>query len=182
MAETPRILIDACVLFARIPRRLVLNAAEAGLLAPFWSVRVLEEWRIATARKGGDEVEARSLAMAMNTRWPDAVLAPQPDLEHQLDLPDMGDAHVIAAAAGRVPEILTFNIRDFPRRTIAGLGLVARHPDEFLWQLASDHPREMIAIVAPIAAEHGAETGDDVRKLLKRALLPRFGKALAAEW
>ncbi|MBY8975577.1 PIN domain-containing protein [Rhodobacteraceae bacterium NNCM2] len=183
MAEKPpKVLIDTCVLFARIPRGIALNAAEAGLLTPFWSDRILEEWRIAATRKGGDEREIAGVTRALRARWPEASLPPATDLEAQLHLPDQGDAHVVAVAAGRVDAILTFNIRDFPRRILGGFGLEARHPDEFFWLLQSHAPEVMREIIGPIAAEHGAESGDAVRKLLKRSLLPRLGKAVAAEW
>ncbi|MEM1276325.1 MAG: PIN domain-containing protein [Pseudomonadota bacterium] len=175
-----RVLIDTCVLFARVPRGLVLGAAEHGLIAPFWSLRILEEWRRSALRQGGDPDEVAQTIARMQTRWPDAALPIDADLEASLALPDPGDAHVVAAAAGRVEAVLTFNIRDFPARVLAGQGLVAHHPDGFLWQLQSEHPALFESLVTPIAAEHSAETPRAVRNLLKRALLPRLGKAIEA--
>lgn len=177
----PRVVIDACVLFARIPRGIVLNAAEQGLVAPFWSERILEEWRRSAARKPGGE-EAAAIARAMNARWPEALLPADPEREQAIHLPDPADAHVAAIAVEKAETILTFNMRDFPRRTLAGLGLEPQHPDGFYWLLYSRAPEVMREIIRTIAAEHGAETGDDVRKLLKRSLLPRLGKAVAADW
>ncbi|MEM8843238.1 MAG: PIN domain-containing protein, partial [Pseudomonadota bacterium] len=175
------LVIDACVLFARIPRGIALNAAEAGLVTPFWSARILEEWRRSAARKPGGEAAAL-IAGAMNARWPQAMLPADPAREAAIHLPDPADAHVAAVAAGHAQAILTFNIRDFPRRTLAGLGLEALHPDGLYWLLYSQAPGVMGAILREIAAEHGAATGDEVRRLLKRSLLPRLGKAVAADW
>jgi hypothetical protein len=48
--DPPRALLDACVLYPDILRRLLLGAADAGLFVPVWSERVLDEWSRAAAR------------------------------------------------------------------------------------------------------------------------------------
>ncbi|MEM9044644.1 MAG: PIN domain-containing protein [Pseudomonadota bacterium] len=176
----PSVMIDTCVLFARIPRGLTLGAAEHGLIKPHWSARILEEWRRSTVKQGGDGLEVENLVSRMNERWPDALLPSNPALEDLISLPDPGDAHVVAAAAGKVATVLTFNIRDFPTRALAGQGLEARHPDEFLWLLQSERPEIFSDLAARIATEHGAESPRAIRNLLKRSLLPRLGKAIEA--
>ncbi|MEM7670457.1 MAG: PIN domain-containing protein [Pseudomonadota bacterium] len=182
MSDLPLpLLIDACVLFPRIPRGLTLMAAEAGLIRPYWSERILEEWRLSALRRGGDDREARRIIDRMTGRWPDALLEPDRAVELSVHLPDPGDAHVVATAVGRVPEILTFNLRDFPKRTLAGLGLAARHPDEVFWFLQSVAPGPMTASVRSLAEELGADDPADIRRLLKRSLLPRLGKAVEAD-
>lgn len=183
MTELPlRLMVDACVLFPRIPRGLVLNAAEAGLIFPLWSPRILEEWRRSALKRGGRDADVGAIIAAMNTRWPEASVPPDPGIEDVIRLPDGADAHVVAAAAGNAPAILTFNMRDFPRRVLAGHGLVARHPDEVFWYLFSVAPAPFGALVRALTTEQGAHGPDATRKLLKRALLPRLGKAVAAEW
>ena len=64
-----RIVIDACVLYPTVMREVVLGAAEAGLFAPRWSARILEEWARA-ARKIGPEGEtiARGEIAAVQAR------------------------------------------------------------------------------------------------------------------
>ncbi|MEM8793047.1 MAG: PIN domain-containing protein [Pseudomonadota bacterium] len=180
MSTIPRVMLDACVLFPRIPRALILGAAEQGRVEPLWSARILEEWRRSALKRGGDAAEVAAAIDRMQARWPDAECPAAPDIEAQLHLPDPGDAHVVAAAAGRAEIILTFNIRDFPRRVLAGQGLEARHPDEFLWLLQSEDPKLFEALVLPLGRDHGADSPRAVRNMLKRALLPRLGKAVEA--
>ena len=174
----PAVFLDACVLFPPLVRRIVLGAAAAGLFRAFWSPRVLDEWQIAAARRGGAGVEDAVIAAraAMARDFPDALLAPDAADEAALDLPDPADAHVVAAARG-TDLILTFNLRDFPRRALAGMGLEARHPDSFLWELWSHAPEPVEAAVRAALDAEGVEW-ERCRAALKRARLPRLGKAL----
>jgi hypothetical protein len=94
-------------------------------------------------------------------------------------LPDPADAHVLAAAAGGGAEVLlTFNLRDFPARRLAALGLAPRHPDGFLWELLSADPGGAMRRAVRAALDGRTTAGD--RAALKRARLPRLGKAFAA--
>ncbi|MEM7190923.1 MAG: PIN domain-containing protein [Pseudomonadota bacterium] len=176
----PRVFIDACVLFPGLVREIVLTSAR-DRFSPVWSQRVLDEWRLAVARKQGAEAENSVLraSEAMAKAFPDAVLPPQPVLEQQIALPDPADAHVVAAASGRTDIVLTFNLRDFPRRVLAGHNLTARDPDGFLWEIFSDDPGAMSVVIGAVLAEMRI-SHDDGRKALKRARLPRLGKAWEA--
>lgn len=177
-----RVFLDACVLYPPLVRALVLGVAEAGLFAPLWSARVLDEWRIAVASKGGLAAEGEAIAAqaAMEAAFPDARVEP-PDGGAPARLPDPADAHVLAAAvAGGAEVLLTFNLRDFPRRALAGQGLEARHPDGFLWELLSAHPDRAGPAIEAVLARAGIAQGR-ARPALKRAGLPRLGKAWTAD-
>lgn len=158
------------MLFAPVLRDLVLGLADAGLFQPLWSEGVAAEWLHVSAEPGAADRLAR-----MAARWPEG-LAPAgaPEL---LDLPDAADRHVLAAAiAGRAEVLLTANLRDFPRRALAHHGIRAEAPDAFvmaLW-LADRGPVE-----AQVARVWPGLAGDDLRRAMKRATLPRLGKALA---
>ena len=176
MAEA--VFLDACVLYPDIPRKLILDAAGAGLVRPAWTARVIEEWRIAAARRGLEaEDRAQAAAGAMRRTWPGAEVEPDAKVEASLDLPDRADVHVVAGAvAAGARTILTFNLRDFPARRLAATGVAARHPDGWLWELLSRQPdvvRPMLDRLAVLAEGKG-------RRLLKRAGLPRLGKAWEA--
>lgn len=178
-----RAFLDACVLFPPLVRRLLLDAAAADLFQPLWSERVLEEWRIASSAKQGADADARTTAAraAMAARFPAACIPPAPDLEASITLPDPADAHVLATAvAGRADTLVTFNLRDFPTRTLAGHGIEPRHPDSLLWELYSTAPHTVGALVN--AALPDFDIGQDRgRAALKRARLPRLGKAWQAD-
>jgi len=172
------VFLDACVLYPPVLRGLLTGAAAAGLYRPLWSARVLAEWRIALARKEGPaaaeaaEAEAGRLARA----FPGAQVAAAPETEAFLTLPDPADAHVLAAAiAGGAGTLVTLNLRDFPARRLAAHGIAPRHPDGFLWELASHAP----GVIAPlVAAATGSEDPQAQRRALKRSRLPRFGKMM----
>ncbi|MEL6217831.1 MAG: PIN domain-containing protein [Pseudomonadota bacterium] len=174
-----RVFLDACVLYPPLLRRLVLAAAAEGLFDPLWSARVLDEWLIATARKAPDQLaEAEADRALLAARFPEALCPAAPDLEATLSLPDPADAHVLAAAAeARANLLLTLNLRDFPRRTLAAHGIEARHPDSLLWELWSDAPAPMETVLA--TALPGLDPPSR-RGPLKRARLSRLGKAQAA--
>ena len=175
-----RLVLDACVLFPPLVRGVLLSTAEAGLYTPVWSQRILDEWHIAAVRKQGAGVEDGILAIQarMAQTFPESSIAPSADIG--LELPDPADMHVLAAAIGaKAPRIVTFNLRDFPRRALWPHGVEAVHPDSFLWQLFSEDVARMTPAVRQ--ALDAQDVGEDRhRAALKRARLPRFGKAWQA--
>lgn len=65
-----------------------------------------------------------------------------------IDLPDLGDRHVLAAAIhGRADAIVTFNRDDFPAPQLAEHALVAKHPDIFIGELFDSNPDTVLAAV-----------------------------------
>ncbi|MEX1660615.1 RSP_2648 family PIN domain-containing protein [Thioclava sp. 15-R06ZXC-3] len=178
-----RAVLDACVLYPTVLREILIGAARAGLYRPLWSARILEEWARAAARRNPvDEAFARGEIALLRAEFPKAEIVAQPGLESRLHLPDENDIHVLAVAiAGHADAIVTSNRADFPRGTLAGEGLERRDPDGFLWQLLSEHPEQMRALTETVRAqaERLSGTPQPIRALMKRARLPRFGKALA---
>lgn len=178
---TPRTFVDACVLFPPLVRRITLGAAARGLIIPLWSPRVLDEWRISSLAKSIEPEDAVLQAQAeMAVAFADASIISE-DTHQTPELPDPGDIHVLSAAiAGHADVLLTFNLRDFPRRALAGFGIEPRHPDDLLWQLFSIDPDLMgDAITQALTTTSITET--KARASLKRARLPRLGKAFEAE-
>lgn len=178
-----RAVIDACVLYPTVLREIVIGVARAGLIAPLWSDRLLEEWARTAARLGGpaDTVLARGEIAALSAAFPQARIAPNPSDEAALWLPDMGDIHVLATAiAGQAECIITLNLRDFPASELAARGVAAIHPDAMLYRLWLDHPEPVTDVVASVHATACRLSGEDLalRALLKRVRLPRLAKAL----
>lgn len=163
-------------------RSIFAELARAGLFQPLWSERIFDEWRIAVARKHGLAVEPEVVAAQaeLSRSFPQAQVVGDPILETQLALPDPADAHVLAAAvAGQADMLLTFNLRDFPKQSVAGFGIDVAHPDSFLWQLLGEREGEVRTVVGRTMNAAGIEAGRQ-RSVLKRAKLSRFGKAFAA--
>lgn len=176
---TARVMIDTCVLYATLTRALVLGTARLGAFTPLWSPRILSEWRHAAAREGAEAEVATEIAR-LTAEFPDACVTPDPAVETRLSLPDPADTHVLAAAiAGPADELLTANLRDFPTRILADHGIIRRAPDEFLLESWHANPGPVSALVATQirTAQDNAVAGQP-RAILKRARLPRLGKAL----
>ena len=165
-------------------REVLLGVAAKGAFEPLWSDRILEEWARGVRKLGPEaEAQARGEAALMGARWPRAAVRWPHSLEERLWLPDPADVHVLAAAiAGSADVIVTLNAGDFPRNVLAEEGLSRVDPDAFLlgfWQ----GDREMVeGVVRDVRDEARRLSGEDwsARGLMKKARLPRLGKAVSA--
>ena len=174
-----KLFLDACVLYPVATREILLSYARAGGYQPLWSARVLEEWARAAAAKLGpeEEAQARGDAALMTVWFPDGLVEGYETQEAAFWSPDPADAHVIAAAhVGGADAILTFNIRDFPLKSLRPHGLGRLHPDAFLSDALKSGDQRLESALAPLA-EIAAARGAAFRTFLKRASLPRLGKA-----
>lgn len=178
-----RVLIDACVLYPTVMREVVLGVAAKGLFDPRWSHRILEEWARA-ARKIGPQGEtiARGEIAAITARFPRAQVQIPQGVEARLWLPDPNDIHVLAAAVGcSADAIMTVNAKDFPRNELADEGLQRVDPDGFLVDLAIQNPDAVQSVGEAVVTEARRLSGEpwEMRKLMRKARLPRLGKLLA---
>ena len=180
-----KVLLDACVLYPTVMREMLLGAAGAGLYQPLWSARILEEWARAAARLGPEgEAVARGEIAVLQMRWPAASVRPDAGEEARLYLPDENDIHVLAAAiAGSADLIVTENRADFPGHILAEEGLRREGADVFLLGLYRQDRGAVAEIAQRVRREAERLSGQDwpVRRLLKKARLPRLGKALDAD-
>jgi hypothetical protein len=165
-------------------REVVLGCAEAGLLEVRWSARILEEWARA-ARKIGPQGEtlARGEIASVSARFPKAVVAYPEDKLRQFWLPDKDDIHVLTAAVvGSCDAIMTVNVKDFPKDVLGENDLDRLSPDVYLVELYHKAPDAVRAVGDAVLSEARRLSGDDwqMRPLMKKARLPRFGKALTA--
>ena len=178
-----RVLIDACVLYPTVMREVVLGVAAKGLFDPRWSPRILEEWARA-ARKIGPQGEtiARGEIAAITARFPRAQVQIPQGVEARLWLPDPNDIHVLAAAVGcSADAIMTVNAKDFPRNELADEGLQRVDPDWFLVDLAIQNPDAVQSVGEAVVTEARRLSVEpwEMRKLMRKARLPRLGKLLA---
>ncbi len=177
-----RACLDACVLFPTVLREVLTGVAGLGLYQPIWSERILEEWARATRKLGPEaEPQARGEIAVLRSQFPNASVAPREGDMARLHLPDENDIHVLACAiAASADVIVTLNAKDFPRQILAFEGVTRLGPDEFLMRLWVETPQAVEQVVREV---HGVATqmmGEDIalRALMKRARLPRLGKAL----
>ncbi|NVO55553.1 PIN domain-containing protein [Rhodobacteraceae bacterium B1Z28] len=176
--------LDTCVIYPTVMREMLLGAAKLGHFVPFWSDRILEEWARA-ARKLGPvgEAQARAEVALAQAQWPDAARPVAPGLEQRLWLPDSADIHVLATAiAASADVIVTVNAKDFPRNILAEEGVERRDPDGLLHSFWLADPDGLGDVANRVLTEANRLSGDQwtLRGLMKKARLPRLGKALAA--
>ena len=177
-----KVLLDTCVLYPTVMREVLLGVAAAGLYEPLWSPRILEEWARAARKLGpAGEAQARAEIAVVRAQWPEAEVPPAPGVEARLWLPDPADVHVLAAAiAGHADVLVTLNAVDFPRNVLAEEGLSRADPDAFLHGFWQADPEGMRGVAQAVLDEARRLSGEpwEMRALLKKARLPRLGKAL----
>lgn len=141
---------DACVLFPAPLRSLLMYVALEGLVRARWTDTIHEEWMRGVVETYPDIVRAKveRVRALMNAAIPDAIVTGFESLIESLELPDPDDRHVLAAAIFAEAEVIvTFNLKDFPKTTIAPLGIRAVHPDEFLLERLELAPKAFCTAV-----------------------------------
>ncbi len=177
-----RVMIDACVLYPTVMREVLLGCAKAGLFEARWSDRILEEWARAAGKLGpAEEVWARGEIAALGASFPRAVVRYDQAQEQQYWLPDPADIHVLTAAViGSCDGILTMNAKDFPKNILGDEALLRWDPDGFALLLLEQSPQVVTGIAQDVLAEANrlSEAPWHMRALMKKARMPRLGKAL----
>ncbi len=137
MIYTPRFtaILDACVLYPAPIRDILLNLADLGLFAPKWSEIIQEEWirNLVKNRPGLNRQKLKRTAQTMNAAFPDAEVNSFEELIDLIELPDLGDRHVLAAGIKcKADAIITFNIKDFPPEYLDKYDIDVYTPNEFI--------------------------------------------------
>lgn len=161
---------------------MVLATAARGLFEPIWSTRILEEWARAAQKLGPvGEAQARGEIAVLRAEWPRAERAAAPGTERRLFLPDPNDVHVLAVAieAG-ADALMTMNAKDFPKSVLTQEGITRVDPDSYLRGLWEKHPDVLAQVAQDVLARAERLSGKEwlLRKLLKKARLPKLAKAL----
>lgn len=128
------VVFDACVLYPAPLRDFLLRLSITGLFSAKWTDMIHEEW-IRNLSKNRPEL-AGKLARTrelMNKAVPDSLVTNYESLIDDLELPDVDDRHVLAAAIrSGAQAIITFNLKDFPQEVLGQYGIEAIHPDAFI--------------------------------------------------
>lgn len=179
-----KMLLDACVIYPTVMREMLLGVAKTGAYTPLWSARILEEWALAARKLGPQgEAQARGEVALVQAAFPNASIGIHTGLEARLWLPDANDIHVLAAAVhGNADGIITMNAKDFPRGILAEEGLSRNDPDAFLLGHFHAAPEQVMVVGQRVLQEARRLSGQDwnLRSLMKKARLPRLGKAFTS--
>ncbi|HMN39465.1 MAG: PIN domain-containing protein [Phycisphaerales bacterium] len=131
-------LYDSCVLYPAPLRDFLMRLALTDLFRARWTDRIHDEW-IGAVLKEREDLKREQLERTrelMNAHVRDCLVVGYEPLINGLELPDPDDRHVVAAAIrARADVIVTFNLKDFPNQYLAGFGIEAQHPDEFISHL-----------------------------------------------
>ncbi len=171
------------MLYPTVMREMLIGAAQAGAFEPLWSERILEEWRRASLKLGeSGAAQAQSEAVFLNIAFPKAVVRYAEEQDARFWLPDPTDIHVLAAAAiGGADGIVTLNNKDFPAGILAEEGLSRVNPDALLLGFWQAQPEMIAGLAVDILdkANGFSQTSWTLKTLMKKARLPRLGKALS---
>ncbi len=84
-------------------------------------------------RKDIDPANLAKTCSDMARAIPDCLIENHLALVESLQLPDLEDRHVLAAAiVGHADAIVTMNLKDFPADILEKFNLEAQHPDDFI--------------------------------------------------
>lgn len=129
---------DACVLYPAPLRDLLMHLALTDLFRAKWTNEIHDEW-IRNVLKNRPDLTKRQLERTkdlMNENVRDCLIEGYDKLIPALSLPDPDDRHVLAAAIrSSATIIVTYNLKDFPAKSISEYGIEAQHPDDFLTHL-----------------------------------------------
>jgi predicted nucleic acid-binding protein len=152
MISTFTALFDANVLFGTRLRSLILELAKTGLFRARWSEDIHAEWMAAVVEKRPDLsiADLEPTRRAMDAAVPDCLVSGYEQLMPALELPDLNDRHVLAAAiVGKASVIVTFNRNDFPPTAVDRYGIHIKHPDEFLLDIDGIHSGILVVDLLP---------------------------------
>lgn len=136
-------LYDSCVLYPAPLRDLLMHLALTDLYRAKWTNEIHEEWmrNVLAKRKDLTRDQLERTRQLMNENVRDCLVDGYKTLIPALSLPDPNDRHVLAAAIRSSSSIIvTYNLRDFPDKSLREYGIEAQHPDDFLCHLLDLSP------------------------------------------
>ncbi len=141
------VIYDACVLYPANVRDFLMWIALADIIRAKWTNQIQDEWISNLLEKRPDlqREQLEYTRQKMELAIQDCLIT---DYEHRiedLELPDLDDRHVLAAAieAG-ASTIVTFNLQDFPENQLRRYDIVSKHPDDFLKDLACQRAEAVV--------------------------------------
>ncbi|EPB2021992.1 PIN domain-containing protein [Escherichia coli] len=102
------VVLDACVLYPSLLRDLLMHLGLTGLYQPKWSPIIENEWQrnLLEDRPDLKPEQIKRTGELMNQALPDAMVTGFESLIASIELPDVDDRHVVAAAICSNSEII----------------------------------------------------------------------------
>jgi len=171
-------LYDACVLYPAPLRDLLVQLATSEIFKARWSKQIQEEWAN-NLIKDRPELNRKCITRTrklMNQAVDDCLIENYETLIDSLELPDLDDRHVLAAAIrGRADVIVTYNLKHFPEKYLEEYGIEAQHPDEFIGHVIDLQPEKVCLAVKSIRKRlrNPPQDVDDYLMSLAKQKLPQ---------
>lgn len=149
------VLYDACVLYPAPLRDLLMHLAMTGLYQAKWTNEIHDEWirNVLANRPDLKQSQLERTRELMNKHILDCLIEGYEHLIPSLKLPDPNDRHVLAAAIhSSASIILTYNLKDFPAKSLNAYNIDAQHPDKFLSQLIDLGPDVVCSAIKRLRA------------------------------
>ncbi|NLA88266.1 MAG: PIN domain-containing protein [Alcaligenaceae bacterium] len=185
------VVLDTCVLISNTVRKLLIRMGQHQCISPVWGEYIGVEWRrnIPKIWDVNDEFAEREWNF-MQQQFPAANMGVVHEFEKNLRYSDKKDHHVIACGLSmqqKAPDhnisIITWNLRDFVRSEVRGLGLYLYSPDQLLAMLWPEHKELMLDLFEFFAID-AMEVGCpelSIPEFLKRERLYALKKLYEAE-
>lgn len=140
------VVLDTNVVYPVIIRDILFWFAYYDLYTPKWSTQIFDEWKRVMMEKGVSEEDAMKRIAKANAAFPDALVNNYKGLIENLELPDVDDRHVLAAAIKTNANlIVTNNIKDFPEEYLQSFGINANTADDFLTDMIDLNQEQALA-------------------------------------
>ncbi|MDJ0034177.1 MULTISPECIES: PIN domain-containing protein [Pantoea] len=179
------VVLDACVIYPNMLRDLLMEVGKSGLYQPKWTATIHDEWQRNLVENVPDltREKLKRVEELMNKALPDALVTGFENLIEGVSLPDSDDRHVVAAAIRSDSEVIvTFNLKDFPKESLAEFDIEAIHPDEFIADLLDLNQALVLQAVQRQRArlKNPPKSVDEYFDILLKLGLPKTVKALIA--
>ena len=182
--SNPIVVYDACVLYPAGLRSALMYIGLAGIVKVRWSDAIHDEWirNVLEDRKDIPREQLERTRRLMNAAIPESSVVRYEGLIEKLELPDPDDRHVLAAAIHAEAEtIVTFNIRDFPKRVLAPYSIETRTSDSFVLRLLNAHPVQVVEAlhIDRASKKRHPKSAEEYLESLVAQQLPRSSAALS---
>ncbi|MXX44639.1 MAG: PIN domain-containing protein [Acidimicrobiia bacterium] len=149
------VVYDANVLYPVELRDFLIRLANIGLFRAKWTDQILDETFGAIVANRPELAERLAgTRQQMDEAVADAIVTGYEPLVSSLDLPDLDDRHVLAAAIrSHAQVIVTFNLGDFPQRQLDPYDIEAQGPDEFALNVFGLAPALVEGVIAQQASD-----------------------------
>ena len=169
--------LDACVLFSRLQRDVLLSLAHADLYTARWTQEIEREWASSLVEKYPDAAEKIPLLVEhMREAIPDCLIVDYAPLIASIQLPDESDRHVLAAAIrGNADAIVSLNTKDFPAAVLATFDIEIQTPDQFVLNQIMLNPHKALTPIKKIRQrwERPSMLAADMVDLFEKRQLPQ---------